>query len=108
MGEHSTYEAISQKCGLNPHDLRRIMGHAMTMGIFEEDRSTGRVRHTATSKMLAEDSQAFDILGYRVVELYPAISRTLEALRRWGHPETPQQSVGQCSEAQISNIFPLT
>lgn len=67
----ATFEHISEKCGLNLIDTRRILRHAMTNHIFQET-SPGIVAHTAASKLLATDSLVEDLVGIASEERFQA------------------------------------
>ncbi len=63
--------------------MRRFLRHAMANRIFAEV-SPGRVRHTATSRMLVKDSDFFDAVGLETAELAPAAGKFIEALTKYG------------------------
>jgi len=74
VNEEATFESISAACGLNTIDLRRLLRHAVTNQIFQEPRP-GIVKHTAASKLLAEDSLMRDFVGIACEEKFPAAAR---------------------------------
>lgn len=74
IGEESSFEAISEKTGLNVLDLKRLLRMAMTNHIFQEPRK-GVVAHTAASRLLAEDQELQDYVGVRTEEIFPASSK---------------------------------
>lgn len=69
VGEETTLETISQSCGLNVIDTRRILRHAMTNHIFCEPRP-GIVAHTAASRLLAENVLIRDFVGIGTEERF--------------------------------------
>lgn len=72
----ATYEQISEKCGLNVIDTRRILGYAMTNHIFKEVRP-GVVAHTAASKLLASDPLLTDYVGIVTEERFQAAAHVI-------------------------------
>ena len=68
---------------MDPNILRRFVQHAMTSRIFFEPKP-GHVRHTAVSRMLAEDLEAMDAIGFLLNDMHPASTRVIEALEK--HP----------------------
>ena len=74
IGEEASFEAISEKCGLNVVDLKRLLRMAMTNHIFDEPRK-GVVVHTAGSRLLAEDRELQDYVGMRTEDIFPAAAK---------------------------------
>lgn len=81
----------------------------MTNQIFKEPRK-GIVAHTVASRLLAEDQDLRDYIGMRAEEAFPAAAKVddehsgpqncllttpqiVDALSRYGHPQTPAQCV---------------
>ena len=62
--------------------------------IFDEDQRTGRVRHTAISRLLATDSGFADHIGLQTEELGPAGTRVIEALDKWGQEDDEPNQTG--------------
>ncbi|KAL9082681.1 MAG: hypothetical protein Q9165_008822 [Trypethelium subeluteriae] len=91
VGQESTYEEISQKCGLNVIDVRRVLRHAMTNGIFSEPRP-GVVAHTAASKLLSQNGIVRDFVGASSEESMPAMVGLVDALSKWGFARGPEES----------------
>lgn len=58
--------------GIQEHDVRRIIRHAATEGVFREE-PKGFVRHTAASRMLAEDQVVRDYMDVCYKEIFPAM-----------------------------------
>jgi hypothetical protein len=66
---------LAEKCELSEHDLRRIVRFAIVhYRIFNEPRK-GVVAHSAASRRLAESEMMKFIVGLRVDEVWPALSR---------------------------------
>ncbi|PQE24943.1 Sterigmatocystin 8-O-methyltransferase protein [Rutstroemia sp. NJR-2017a WRK4] len=91
VASEASFEDISAACGLNVIDTRRILRHAMTNHIFQEVRP-GTVVHTAASKLLATDPLVSDFVGIGCEERFQAATYTVEALKRFGYAEEPNQS----------------
>ncbi|KAF7879494.1 hypothetical protein EAF04_000690 [Stromatinia cepivora] len=91
INEEATFEQISEKCGLNLIDTRRVLGYAMTNHIFKEIRP-GVVAHTAASKLLASDPLLTDYVGIIVEERFQAAAHTVEAVQKFGCAKEPNQT----------------
>lgn len=114
VGSESTFLEISELCGLNEPDVRRILRLAMAHRIFREPRK-GIVAHTQISKMLAETQQVRSWVGgfcWRDVALRCAgntnhssnmdpywLDQTVPAMARWPNSDEPTPTVRtfQCS-----------
>jgi hypothetical protein len=81
----ASYKQISEICGLNEVDLRRILRYAMTKYIFRET-SEGLVAHTASSRVLAEMPILSDFVGMVCEEMWPAASRVSFGPSFWPLP----------------------
>ncbi|EPE27494.1 S-adenosyl-L-methionine-dependent methyltransferase [Glarea lozoyensis ATCC 20868] len=82
VGSEATFVQISEACGLNEPDVRRILRHAMAHRIFREVRK-GVVVHTAASRLLAESRQLKSWTGVNVEEMWPAAVQTVPAMIKW-------------------------
>lgn len=71
---------LESKTTLDPVNLARVIHHAMTNGIFCEP-SPGIIAHTAASRLLAEDAELRDWIGFNCEDIFPAAACTLTALR---------------------------
>jgi hypothetical protein len=71
VGAEMTFHEISNRCGLNELDVRRILRDAISHRVFREVRK-GVVVHTAVSQLLAEDPQMRAWTGACVEEMWPA------------------------------------
>ncbi|ESZ96863.1 hypothetical protein SBOR_2728 [Sclerotinia borealis F-4128] len=91
VDSEATFEHISDQCGLDLIDTRRILRHAMTNHIFQEIRP-GSVTHTAASKLLATNSLVEDFVGIASEERFQAAAHTTQALQKWGYARAPNQS----------------
>ncbi|KAI1501014.1 putative O-methyltransferase [Biscogniauxia marginata] len=79
----ATFDEVSQASKLDVLTVERILRQAMASHIFSEAPGSppGRVVHTAISRLLATDSDAFDSVGMIVHELAPICERLNDALR---------------------------
>lgn len=89
--DEATFDEIAEKCNINVTDVRRILRHAMTKRIFQEQRK-GVVTHTAASRLLAEDSQMADWVGTSTEELWQAASQTVNAMIKYPNSQEPTQT----------------
>ncbi|ROV92194.1 hypothetical protein VMCG_09278 [Cytospora schulzeri] len=76
-----TYSALSEQCGLNESDTRRIVKAATSLYIFEEN-DEGHVTHNAISKALTTPL-THDGLGFFTEEYMPAALGLPDTLRRF-------------------------
>ena len=85
------FESLSEACGLNVKDLRRILRYSMTNFIFCEPRP-GFVGHTSVSQVLARDPLMQDFIGNVCEIRFPASARAVDALDKYGVSRHPNQS----------------
>lgn len=69
-----SYEELSDRCGLNIVDLKRLLRLAMTRRVFCEPRP-GYVGHSASSRLLAENKRVRDFSGIISEERFPASAK---------------------------------
>lgn len=62
--------------------IKRILRHAISQRIFYEPQP-GVVAHTQASRLLAENSAYRDYYGTVCQEVWPAATRTCDAIRKW-------------------------
>lgn len=82
VGETRTYTQISDATGQPIGSLRRILRHAMTQRIFCEPQ-LDIVAHTQASRLLTENSKVRDYYGTVCEEVWPAATRTVDAMEKW-------------------------
>ncbi|RMZ91143.1 hypothetical protein DV736_g1598, partial [Chaetothyriales sp. CBS 134916] len=80
----ASYAEIASKTGLDEDLVFRFVRAAMGNRIFAEDPTTGRVLHTATSRLLATNPGFGEALGLQLEEFAPAGSRVVAAWDKWG------------------------
>jgi hypothetical protein len=72
--ETISFEELSDRCGLNVIDLKRLLRLVMTRHIFTEPRP-GYVSHTASSRLLAENKHVRDFSSTICEERFPASAK---------------------------------
>ncbi|KAF7587809.1 hypothetical protein BBP40_006690 [Aspergillus hancockii] len=104
----ATYAEIAQASGLSESLCRRFLLHAMENGIFIEEASTGQVRHSALSRLLATNRDAFHTTGLAITEYNPAATRVVEALQRFqgsGAPNATAYNLAHGTELPIYSFL---
>ncbi|KAI1773274.1 O-methyltransferase-domain-containing protein [Hypoxylon cercidicola] len=79
----ASYAEIAAASGLKEELCRRFMRLAMGSHIFTEDLETQRVRHTASSRLLATDQGFSDAVGLEIDDLGPASSRLIDVWKKY-------------------------
>ena len=90
IAEEASFANISRTCGLAEDDTKRFLHFAMTDRVFKEPRK-GVVAHTPASKAL-RNSWLRGCIWQICQELWPAASRTIDALVKWPGSEEPTQT----------------
>lgn len=103
VDEEATFAQISEKCGINELDVKRILRHAMTKHVFREPRK-GVVAHTAASRLLLEDSQTADWVGASTDDLWQAASQTVNAMVKYPGSQEPNDTVSQKTQENRENV----
>lgn len=89
----ASYAEIAGASGLKESLCRRFIRLAMGSHIFTEDPETHRVRHTASSRLLATDQSFSDAVGLEIDDLGPASSKLINV---W---EKHEQDTAEPSES---------
>ncbi|KAH8588090.1 S-adenosyl-L-methionine-dependent methyltransferase [Bisporella sp. PMI_857] len=97
----ATFAEIARKVALSELNVRRFLRHAMTNRIFCEP-SSGIVAPTAASRVLAQDAAMDAWLGFCVEDMWPAVSRTVDAIELYPSASEPTQA-GLCVANDIVN-----
>lgn len=63
-----SFVEIAQQSGLPEGLVRRFIQHAVANRIFVEERA-GFIKHTAATRLLKQDSEAMDTLGFLLEDL---------------------------------------
>lgn len=77
-----TYEDLAALIGMEVSPMRRILRHAITWRLFQE-KTAGRISHSAASILLLENQESLDWLGFAVESSFPGVLRTVDAIGRW-------------------------
>ncbi|TVY81049.1 O-methyltransferase gsfB, partial [Lachnellula suecica] len=91
VGGEATFQQISESCGLNEPDVRRILRHAMAHRIFREVRK-GVVVHTGASQLLAQNQQLQSWTGVCVEEMWPSAVQAVPAMIKWPNSQEPSHT----------------
>ncbi|KAI1656461.1 putative O-methyltransferase [Daldinia decipiens] len=85
LNEPATFEEIAQASELDSPIVERILRHAMTNHIFSEapGEPSGRVVHTAASRLLATNPDALAAVGMLVKDFAPISVHVNEAIIHW-------------------------
>lgn len=74
-----SYASLSHSTGTPAKLLRRMLRYAMSQRLFYEPQP-GWVTHTQASKLLAQDSKVRDYLVWRCRDIWPAATKTVQAI----------------------------
>lgn len=91
IGESASFAQISEAGRIAEDDVRRFLRFAMTEFIFKEPQR-GRVTHTPASRALAEDAGLRNFVVNGCAEMWPAASRTIDAMVKWPQSQEPTQT----------------
>ncbi|KAI0192154.1 O-methyltransferase-domain-containing protein [Astrocystis sublimbata] len=81
LGGQTSFQKIAAKTGLDEVIIRRVLRHAITMRVFHEP-EPGIVAHTNISRAIT-DSSLNDWLKTASRDLWPAATKTFEAIMKW-------------------------
>ncbi|KAL9034827.1 MAG: hypothetical protein Q9214_006866, partial [Letrouitia sp. 1 TL-2023] len=104
VAESASFSQISEACGIAEDDVRRFLRFAMTDFIFKEPQK-GRVTHTPASRALAEDTGLRNFVVHACAEMWPAASRTVDAMVKWPHSQEPTQTGFNLANETENPIF---
>lgn len=86
-----SYEAIAEAVQLDSNVLKRVVQHAIANGIFCEP-EPGYIRHTAMSRMLNQDPEAMDAVGFLLNDCRPATEQVVHALTKYPSLNKPNET----------------
>ena len=86
-----SYPDLAKASGLDEKLLRRFVQDAMLSNIFIEP-EPGYVSHSSLSRLLKEDPEAMDTIGFLVEDLNPASMRVIEAQKKWPGSGEPNET----------------
>lgn len=104
VGKTASFADIAEACDLDEQDVKRILRHAMTYYIFTEPCS-GRVAHTPTSRLLAENDRLVAWAKVSLDELRPAATHFPDALQRWPRSQQPNETGFNLAHDEEDAIF---
>jgi hypothetical protein len=81
-----SFADLGKKASLPEALVRRFLHHAMANHIFTES-APDHVIHTASSRLLVQDSEALDAVGLMTTELTPCSTKAIQALRQYPNSE---------------------
>lgn len=85
-----SYEDLSIVCEIEEQQLRRLVRHAITNGIFSESEK-GQVAHTSTSRLLAEDPRMDSWVYFTTNFFWPVTARAVDAFQKWPGSQNPKE-----------------
>ncbi|KAL9121280.1 MAG: hypothetical protein Q9187_002165 [Circinaria calcarea] len=88
LDEQVSYKELGSRCGLSESNIKRFLRLAIANRIFLEPRK-GFVRHTASSRLLAELPALDQWIGLVCEEMWPSATRAVDAMIRWPGSEEP-------------------
>lgn len=91
LDDDISFSAVAIAAGVDEGLLRRHLQHAMINRIFAELRP-GFLRHTAASRILRQDPEAMDAVGFLVEDLAPASMKAIEAQQKWPNSSEPNET----------------
>jgi hypothetical protein len=92
----ASYAEIAAASGLSETLCLRFIRCAMGSNIFDEDPKTGRVRHTAASRLLATNQGLCDVVGLELEDIAPAAFKLPDVWEKYG------QDAGEPNETAFS------
>ncbi|CAO1604437.1 hypothetical protein XANCAGTX0491_007994 [Xanthoria calcicola] len=102
--DEASFADIAAASSLPEATVRRLLRHAMAFRIFQEP-SEGIVRHTTASKTLADTPLLRQWMGMVSEELWPAATKTVEALTKWPGSEEPNHAGFNIAHDTDATIF---
>ncbi|KAI1108308.1 O-methyltransferase-domain-containing protein [Nemania sp. NC0429] len=89
-GGRISFQEIASKTGVSEVNISRVLRHAITMRVFQEP-EPGMVAHTNISKALTDPSLN-DWLKTSSRDLWPAATRTFDAVTKWPRSQEPNET----------------
>ncbi|PVI08121.1 sterigmatocystin 8-O-methyltransferase [Periconia macrospinosa] len=91
VDEEISFEEIAQRCGMEVDDARRFLRMATTNHIFIEGRK-GFIKHTAASRLLAENDLVNNWIGLVCDEMWPVGPKIVPATIKWPGSQEPNET----------------
>ena len=86
-----SYAEIARASGLDEILLRRFIQAAMINRVFSEP-ELGKVQHTEISRLLKDDPEAMDTVGFLLEDLAPASTKVIEAFKKYPGSGEPNKT----------------
>lgn len=93
VGEEATFEAISQKSGLDVRNVTRLIRHAIYNHHFFQESKAGIVVHSGLTALLNREPLVRNALQFMLDEFWPAGVRAADAMEKWPNSEEGSQTV---------------
>lgn len=100
VGEETTITKLAEVSGQPESNIRKVVRAAVTQLIFEEPRP-GVIRHSAASRLLAEDARIYDYVATVSDEMWPASAQTCNAWAKFPGSEEPNETVSHTAQVAI-------
>lgn len=88
----TTFTDLADNVGVDRAALTSVLRLGIAHRVFQEPRP-GVIAHSATSRLIAEDSRVADWVGAAVNDMWPAEGKVVDALVKWPLAEEPNQTV---------------
>lgn len=92
VGKETTFAEMASLSGQAESNIRKAVRAAIAQRIFEEPRP-GVIRHSAASRLLAENPGIHDYVATVSDELWPAAAQTCNAWAKFPASEEPNETV---------------
>ncbi|KAJ4356449.1 uncharacterized protein N0V89_004482 [Didymosphaeria variabile] len=104
LDEEISYEALAQECDVQVNDIRRLLRLAIAFHVFEE-KSNGLIGHSAVSRCMIDMPLVNSWIGHFCDEVWPAASKTVEALSTWPVSEEPNETAFALTNSSNQSLF---
>ncbi|KAI3322493.1 putative O-methyltransferase [Xylariaceae sp. AK1471] len=104
IGGVVTFAELAAASGLNETHVRKLLRHAMTQRVFCEPRP-GVVAHTASSRVLVEDSGLFSCVRLGTDDLWRAACYTGDAMAQFPGSEEPNETGFALANSTDKSLF---
>lgn len=92
LEESITFQELAEASGQNVKDVTRFLRLVMGRHVFREP-VKGSVMHTATSRLLLNNTMLQAWLLNIADEFWPSLARTVDAIEQWPNSEEPNETV---------------
>lgn len=90
-GATTTYNELAAQTGVNESQIRRIIRHAITSGIFHEP-TKDHIAHTDISRELATNSDLRDLIHIQTDLLWPVAAHSVDAFDKWPNSQSHMET----------------